>query len=57
MPDKANTEQRIKKAIGLKESLEAKLEKVKGSPREEDFKLQIEKVTELIAHLESELNN
>ncbi|WP_407414156.1 hypothetical protein [Methanobrevibacter sp.] len=57
MPDKANTEERIKKAIELKESLEAKLEKVKGSPREEEFKLQIEKVTELIAHLESELKS
>lgn len=55
MPDKANTEQRIKKAIKLKESLEAKLEKVKGTPREEDFKLQIEKINELISHLKKEL--
>lgn len=55
MPDKENTQERIKKAIELKESLESKLEKVKGSPREEEFKLQIEKVSELIAHLESEL--
>lgn len=56
MPDKENTQERIKKAIELKESLESKLEKVKGSPREEEFNLQIQKVTELIAHLESELN-
>ena len=56
MPDKANTEERIKKAIELKESLENKLEIVKVTPREEEFNLQIEKVTELIAHLESELN-
>lgn len=56
MPDKENTQERIKKAIELKESLENKLEKVKGSPREEEFNLQIQKVTELIAHLESELN-
>lgn len=55
MPDKENTQERIKKAIELKESLESKLEKVKGSPREEEFKLQIEKVSELIVHLESEL--
>lgn len=56
MPDKANTEERIKKAIELKESLESKLEKVKGTPREEEFALQLEKINGLIEHLENELN-
>lgn len=34
--------------------LETKLEKVKGSPREEEFQIQIDKLNELIKHLESE---
>lgn len=55
MADKANINSRIEKAQQLKESLEAKLEKVRGTPREEEFKLQIEKVDGLIAHLEDEL--
>ena len=55
MADKANTQERIKKAIELKEFLEAKLEKVKESPREEEFKLQIDKINELIIHLKKEL--
>lgn len=46
-----NIDVRIEKAEQLKESLEAKLEKVKGSPREEEFKLQIDKLDELIVHL------
>lgn len=56
MADKANTNARLQKAIELKESLEAKFEKVKGTPREEEFKLQIEKVDGLISHLEGELD-
>ena len=55
MADKANTQERIKKAIELKESLENKLEKVKGTPREEEFQLQIDKINELIIHLKNEL--
>lgn len=51
-----NIEKRIKKATELKASLEEKLEKVAGTPREEEFKLQIEKIDALIAHLEEELN-
>lgn len=57
MADKTNTEQRIKKAIELKESLEMKLEKVKGTPREEEFKIQIEKLDGLICHLREELED
>jgi phage protein U len=55
MADKTNTEERLKKAIGLKESLEKRLEKLKGTPREEEFKIQLEKVDDLIKHLEKEL--
>ena len=55
MADKANIEDRIKKATELKESLENKLEKVKGSPREEEFQIQIDKLNDLISHLEGEL--
>lgn len=56
MADKTNINVRIEKALELKESLEAKFEKVKGSPREEEFRLQIEKVDGLIAHLKDELD-
>lgn len=56
MTDKANINLRLEKAKELKESLEAKFEKVRGTPREEEFKLQIEKVDGLIAHLEDELD-
>lgn len=56
MADKNNIQERINKATELKASLEKKLEKVKGTPREEEFKLQIEKIDALITHLEDELN-
>lgn len=55
MADKTNIEERIQKAVDLKTSLESKLEKVKGSPREEEFQIQIDKLNGLIAHLEAEL--
>ena len=55
MVDKNNIQERINKARELEASLESKLEKVKGTPREEEFKLQIEKIDALIAHLEEEL--
>ena len=55
MADKNNIQERINKAAELKASLESKLEKVKESPREEEFRLQIEKIDALIAHLEEEL--
>jgi len=32
-----------------------KLDKVRGSPREEEFRLQLDKLDELIAHLSGEL--
>ncbi|WP_458405347.1 hypothetical protein [Methanobrevibacter sp.] len=34
--------------------LEAKLDKVKGSAREEEFQIQIDKLKDLIKHLEEE---
>ena len=55
MADKTNIEERIQKAINLKTSLESKLEKVKGSPREEEFQIQVDKLNDLIAHLKAEL--
>ena len=55
MADKSNIEERIKKATELKASLESKLEKVKGSPREGEFRMQIDKLNDLIAHLTGEL--
>ena len=57
MADKTNITARIEKAEQLKESLQVKFEKVKGTPREEEFKLQIEKVDGLIAHLKDELEH
>ena len=54
--EKKNIESRIKKAEELKASLEIKLEKVANTPREDEFKLQIEKIDELIAHLKEELD-
>lgn len=55
MTDKDNTKERLKKAEELKLSLQSKLEKVKGTPKEDEFKLQIEKLNALISHLEGEL--
>ena len=57
MADKNNIQERINKATELKASLEKKLEKVVDTPREEEFKLQIEKIDDLISHLEDELSN
>lgn len=55
MADKNNIQERINRAIDLKASLEEKLPKVANTLREEEFKLQIEKIDALIAHLEEEL--
>lgn len=55
MVDKSNIEVRIRKAEELKASLEEKFEKVRGSPREDEFKSQLDKVNGLIAHLTEEL--
>ena len=55
MADKNNIEERLTKATELKESLEKRLEKVADTPREAEFKLQVEKVDALIEHLKKEL--
>ena len=48
-------DKRLELAKAKLEELQNKLEKVKGTPREEEFQLQIDKLNELIAHLEGEL--
>ena len=49
MPDK-----RIDLAKNKLNELQTKLEKVKGTPREEEFQMQIDKLQKLIEHLENE---
>jgi hypothetical protein len=44
-------DKRITLAKEKLEELQAKLEKVKGSPREEEFQIQIIKLQDLIIHL------
>ena len=48
------SDKRLELAINKKKELEAKLEKVKGTPREEEFQIQIDKLNELIKHLREE---
>ena len=50
------SDKRLELAKNKLEELETKLEKVKGTPREEEFQMQIDKINELIAHLEKEIN-
>ena len=45
-------DKRLKFAKQKKEELETKLDKVKGSPREEEFQKQLDKINDLIKHLE-----
>lgn len=47
-------DKRLKLAKAKLSELEAKLEKVKGSAREEEFQIQVDKLNELVKHLESE---
>ena len=47
-------DRRLQFAKEKKAELESKLEKVKGTPREEEFQMQIDKLTQLIEHLENE---
>ena len=49
MPDN-----RINLAKNKRDELLEKLEKVRGTPREEEFQLQIDKLNDLIKHLEEE---
>ena len=47
-------DRRLEMAIKKRDELEKKLQKVKGSPRESEFQIQIDKLNDLIEHLESE---
>ena len=47
-------DKRLEMAKAKLEELESKLEKVKGTPREEEFQIQVDKLQELIKHLEGE---
>ena len=49
------TDKRLELAKNKLEDLQNKLQKVKGTPREEEFQMQIDKVNELIVHLTNEL--
>lgn len=52
--DIENIEKRIEDAQRMKANLESKLEKLGVSPRAETFQIQLDKVNELINHLEKE---
>ena len=48
------SDKRIELAKNKLNELQTKLEKVKGTPREEEFQMQIDKLQKLIEHLENE---
>ncbi len=48
------TDKRLELAKEKLTELENKLEKVKGTPREEEFQIQIDKLKDLIKHLEEQ---
>lgn len=52
--DAENIDKRISEAQNLKTNLESKLEKLGESPRAETFQIQLNKVNDLIGHLEKE---
>ena len=47
-------DRRLELAKQKREELQTKLEKVKGTPRQEEFQLQLDKLNDLIEHLENE---
>ena len=49
-----NIEKRLQDAQNLKANLENKLEKLGDNPRTETFQIQLDKVNDLINHLEKE---
>ena len=49
-----NIEKRLEDAQNLKANLEAKLEKLQDTPRAETFQIQLNKLNDLINHLEKE---
>ena len=52
--DIKNIEKRLEDAQNLKANLEAKLEKLQDTPRAETFQIQLDKLNDLINHLEKE---
>ena len=52
--DVENIDKRLNDAQNLKTSLESKIEKLGNSPRAETFQIQLDKVNDLINHLEKE---
>lgn len=52
--DMENIEKRLQDAQNLKANLENKLEKLGDNPRAETFQIQLDKVNDLISHLEKE---
>ena len=52
--DVENIDKRLNDAQNLKTSLETKIEKLGNSPRAETFQIQLDKVNDLIDHLEKE---
>ena len=49
-----NIEKRLEDAQSLKANLESKLEKLGDNPRAETFQIQLDKLNDLIDHLEKE---
>ena len=49
--DANNIEKRLQDAQNLKANLENKLEKLGDNPRAETFKIQLDKVNDLISHI------
>ena len=52
--DIANIEKRLEDAQNLKANLETKLEKLGDNPRAETFQIQLNKLNDLIGHLQNE---
>ena len=52
--DIENIEKRLGDAQNLKTNLETKLEKLGDNPRAETFQIQLNKLNDLISHLEKE---
>lgn len=48
------SDKRLELAQQKLEELEAKLQKVKGTSREEEFQIQVDKLNQLIEHLKEE---
>ena len=47
-------DRRLELAIQKRDELLTRIEKVRGSPREEEFQIQIDKLNDLIKHLEEQ---